>query len=180
MNIDYTADQALTQLRAFLLWALPEWQVLQGQQNNATMPLGEFVIMTPLHMSALETTRRTYDRPNGKALNAQGKELRVQLDCYGESAMDAASALAALFRSPASTEWMERYALDGGFPLRLQVLYASDARNVTFINEASNYEGRWTLDVHLQINQTVTTPQEFAEQLNVDTAEADTSLARQP
>ena len=178
MNIDYTADQALTQLRAFLLWALPEWQVLQGQQNNATMPLGEFVIMTPLHMSALETTRRTYDRPNGKALNAQGKELRVQLDCYGESAMDAASALAALFRSPASTEWMERYATDNNLSQRLQILYADDARNAAFINEAANSEGRWSLDVHLHINQTVSTPQQFAEQLAIGTVEVDTSLNR--
>lgn len=180
MSIDYTQDDALTQLRAFLLWALPGKDVFQGQQNSVPMPVGEFVIMTPLYMSPLEMTRRTYDRANGKALNAQGKELRVQLDCYGESAMDTASTLVTLFRSPASTEWMERYALDGGFPLRLQVLHAGDARNAVFINEASNYEGRWTLDVHLQINQVVATPQEFAEQLDVDTVEADTSLARQP
>ena len=176
--IDYTEDQAITQLRALMLWALPGISVVQGQQNMVPMPTGNFIILTPLHLSALGVSTRTYDRSNSLGLSNQGKDWHVQIDCYGETAADMASTIATLFRSPAATEWMEQYATDNNLSQRLQILYADDARNMPFINEASNYEWRWSLDVHLHINQTVSTPQQFAEQLAIGTVEVDTSLNR--
>lgn len=178
MNVDYTEDQALTSLWAFLTYLMPDVVVVRGQTNMVPLPQGKCIVMTPLTLAALHVPVREYDRAQGQSLHQQGKEWRVQLDCYGENAADMASGLQTIFRSSAATEYFEQYAVDNSLPMSLQALYAGEPRNMAFINEAANYEGRWMVEVHLQINQTVSLPQQFAEQLSVGLVEVDTTLSR--
>ncbi len=171
-TIDITADAVMTALRAFLMHVLPTGtQVVTGQQNLVPLPLGRVVVMTPLMQTAMDVPTREYDRKADAVGKKQSKDWRVQLDCYGDNAADAAAMLQTVFRTDYAFDWMaDDYAI--------RPLWAEDPRNMAFINEASNYENRWMLEVHLQANQTTTLPQQFAEQLAIGTVEVDTSLNR--
>lgn len=162
--IDVTEDHVLTGLRAWLLHALPDGtQVITGQQNMAPLPLGRVVVMTPLMQTALDVPTTKYNREAGTVSKRQSKDWRVQLDCYGDNAADAAAMLQTLFRTEIAFDWMAEQKLS------IRPLWAEEPRNMAFINDAMNYENRWMLEVHLQVNPAVTVPQEFAEELKVDT-----------
>jgi len=89
-------------------------------------------------------------------------QLDVQLDVHGPASGDNAQALATLLRDEYATAWFDASDLD------LQALYASDPRQVPFVNAESQWEERWVVTASLQANITVQVPQEFADQLHAD------------
>jgi hypothetical protein len=89
----------------------------------------------------------------------QETELVVQVDVYGLQggpAGDYAQTLSTLLRSEVATEFFraENPAVSP--------LHADDPRQLAFVDGESQYEERWTLDVHLQVNGVVGVPQQFA------------------
>jgi hypothetical protein len=59
--LDFTEAQALTVLRSFLLSILPPIEVVRGQINRVGEPTaGDFVVMTPILRTRLETNTPTY------------------------------------------------------------------------------------------------------------------------
>lgn len=160
-TIDITKDAVVTALRAFILHALPGVQVVEGQQNHVPLPLGRVVVMTPLMQTAMNVPTTHYAPASGTVGKRQSTDWRVQLDVYGEGAEDAATILAALFRSDVAFEWLANH----DHPIR--PLYAGEPKNMAFINDAMNYEDRWMLEVHLHANPTVSVSQQFADSLSV-------------
>lgn len=170
-SIDFTEEQALTALRAFLLHVLPNgFVVIAGQQNNVPLPKGGVVVMTPLFFNTLSVPATQYDRPAGLEQKKQSKDWRVQLDVYGSQAADMASMLATVFSSSVATAFFDAQNVP------LQALYAEDPRNLVFTNESMNYEGRWMLEVHLEIITTVSVQQQFASTLAVGVKEVDNTF----
>lgn len=51
--------------------------------------------------------------------------------------------------------------------LGVSPLHADDPRMTPFVNDQEQYEWRWTLDVHLQVDDTVTVPVEYATAASV-------------
>lgn len=93
-------------------------------------------------------------------------ELTVQLDVHGKLSGDNVKVIESLWRSEYGTAALAA----SGFALA--PLYADDPRQVPFINAEQQIEYRWTLDLHLQVNPVVGTPQQFADEVIVKTIEA--------
>ncbi len=91
----------------------------------------------------------------------------VQLDVHGPASGDNVRIVETLFRSEYGVDAISVAGFD------MAPLYAESARQIPFINAEQQYEDRWTLDVHLQINPVVGTPQLFADEVVVGTVEVD-------
>lgn len=89
----------------------------------------------------------------------QPTRVTVQLDVHGPASADNVQII--------STAWRDSYAVDqfstSGFDVA--PLYASEPRQVPFMNSEQQFENRWVIDVVMQANQIVTVPQQFADQL---------------
>lgn len=106
----------------------------------------------------------------GTRAMTQPQDYAVQVDIHGPAAGQNATLL--------ETQWFSQAGVDaciaqGGI---IAPLYASNPRQLPFINDQDQWENRWSIDLHLQVNPIVTITQQFADQLTA-TAEAVESLA---
>jgi hypothetical protein len=176
-TIDITETILLTALRGFLLSAV-SGDVVQSQQNRVAMPKGTFTIMTPIDSVGISVNRKTYHDTGvagtGTEGNTQSKKWRCQLDCYGAQAHDNATLISTLWRTPYACGLFITACQTLGIPSKsIAPLYAGDPHNTNMINAEEQFQDRWTLDVTLQFNPTVTVPQDFAAQLIIGLAEVD-------
>ena len=158
-------------LRTFLLGIVPvvtpPFEVLRAQQNRVAPPKGQnYIIMTPLFKRRLSTTVDTYSDgyPNapGYRYSEEDTEVTVQIDCYGPLASDTVQTIATLWRSGYTCDIL---AASG---YGVQPLYEKDPRQAPFIDGQQQYEYHWSIDLVLQVNFVVTTPQDFASVVTVD------------
>lgn len=100
----------------------------------------------------------------------QSTELQIQIDVHGPNSSDNSQIISTLFR--------DEYAVDafGSFniaqsldPLSITPLFVDDPKQIPFMNAEQQYEYRYTITAHIQANQTVVVPMQFAEQLDVAT-----------
>lgn len=133
--------------------------VIRTQTNRVPMPVGPFVAMTQTGGMALATNTDTWTPTEKTVLRPE--QFVVQIDCYGTGSGDNARAIAALMR--------DAYACDlmAVANPNIQPLYATDARQIPLIDGEQQYEERWTFEVHLQINPSITLPQQTANELQV-------------
>lgn len=92
--------------------------------------------------------------------------LTIQLDFHSAdyTAAQWAQTFATLFRSTYATTFFS------GLPApqnTISPLYATDATQRPFLNAEQQYEWRWVVDAKLQIDQTVTVPQTYADSAQV-------------
>lgn len=92
-------------------------------------------------------------------------KLTIQLDVHGPASADNSRVIETLFRS--------EYAVDlfATFEADVAPLYCDTPRQVPFLNAEQQYEFRWSMDAHLQVNPVVTTPQQFADEIIVKVVE---------
>lgn len=95
----------------------------------------------------------------GQKTLEQGAEIVVQCDFHtaDNTAADAAQTVATIFRD----EYGVQLFADQG--LGVVPLYADDPRYMPFYNDQNQAEWRWVVDAHMQINQVVTVPQQYAD-----------------
>jgi len=86
-------------------------------------------------------------------------QLSIQVDVHGPSAGDNVRIISTLLRSEYGTTAFAASGFD------VTPLYASAPRFVPFMNAEQQVEYRWSVDVELQVNPVVLTPQQFADQL---------------
>jgi len=165
-SISITESNLYTACRSFLIGVLP-CPVVQGQQNRAAMPVGDFVTMTSLGTTALSTDKATY-QPNAST-QTHGRSTRwdVQLDFYGPNAADNANIVATLFKSDFACSQVEATGVD------MDPLYAEEPRQIPFVNAENQYEKRWSVQCAFQFNPTVVVSQQFAASLHVVPASID-------
>jgi len=103
----------------------------------------------------------------GTQMLLQPTKVTIQLDVHGPNSGDNTQII--------STTWRDEYAVDQFATSGVDVtpLYASEPRQVPFMNAEQQFENRWTIDVVMQANQVVTVPQQFASALNVELIEVD-------
>lgn len=89
----------------------------------------------------------------------------IQVDVHGPNASDNAQIISTLFRDPYADRLFRSYGY------AVYPLHADDPKQVPFINAENQYEDRYIVECHLQANQTLTVPQEFADQVVVETIE---------
>lgn len=97
----------------------------------------------------------------GTRANLQPTKITVQLDVHGPHSADNAQIISTLMR--------DSYACDqfAQSSTAIQPLYASEPRQSPFMNGEDQMEFRWSVDAVLQTNQSVSVPQEFADQVSV-------------
>jgi hypothetical protein len=164
--ISLTETQIFTALRSVLgAFGLapsdPEQpvQIIRGQVNRVPEPARpDFVVLWPITRDRLAMNITTYDgAPNpGTAAIMQETEVTIQADVHGPFSADNAARIQTLFRDQFA---MDAFAASG---LPLTPLYTSDPRQMPFDNGEQQVEERWTIDLCMQADVTITVPQQFA------------------
>lgn len=104
----------------------------------------------------------------GTAASLQRTEIVIQADVHGPLSADNAQRITTLFRDQFACE-----AFDALSPL-IAPLYTSDPRQIPFENGEQQTEERWSIDLHMQANITVTTGMQFADELTAQTLAVET------
>lgn len=173
MSVSIGKTQLQNALRAFLLGITGNgWQVIEAQDNRVAMPTGSFITMTSMLMPMLSTPKQSWTDPGtnpGTENSLTSSQWRCQLDFYGKGAGDMALTVSRLVR----TEYACRQFTASG--VDMQPLYAEEPRNTAMINAEQQYEERWTFDFLAQFNPIVSTPLDFADTLNAELVEVDTT-----
>lgn len=89
-------------------------------------------------------------------------ELAIQCDIHGPNSADNATRMLAMFRDGAAVQAFADLGLD------IAPLYLDTPRQMPFENAEAQWEDRWVLDLHLQINPVIAITQQFADELAVD------------
>lgn len=168
-TISITQDDLTTALRGFLL-SLIDAEVFLSQENNSSMPIGDFVTMTPMFITGLSTNRVGYNDPGagqGSELTQRSNQWRCQLDFYGNSAQEMAAIVGTMIRSEYATNWFRQNNMP------VTPLYAGEPHQTTMINAEQQYESRWTLDFIAQFNAVIATPLDFMDSIQVGIVAAD-------
>lgn len=99
---------------------------------------------------------------SGVAELLQPVMMTVQLDVHGDAGADNVQII--------TTAFYDGYGVQQFTELNSLVspLYCGDPNQMPFINENSQFEQRWTVDLKLQVQQTITVPQQFAGAVTVD------------
>ncbi len=149
-------------VRALLLYVVPTGtEVVQGLGNRVPMPRDPFVCMTLTMQQKITTNIFTYNDPGtgvGMKEIEHQTQLMMQLDFYGPLSGQWAAAVSALFRDSVGVELLSSACAP---------LYADDASMMPLINGEQEYEERWMLAGYLQWNPVLTTPQEFADSIDI-------------
>lgn len=152
-------DTLFLALRAFALSIVPGVEVVQGLGNGVPMPKHQFICLTASAQRRLRTNQDTYDIVAGTRAVEQGTDYSIQVDCYGPTSSDYATAISTMLR--------DAYACDMLAPFGCQPLYTSDPTQSALVNGEENYEQRWMLTAVLQFNPVITVSQEFADELQM-------------
>lgn len=97
----------------------------------------------------------------GREELTQHYELHVQVDVHGPAAANNAQTLTTLLRDARGVD-----AMTAVNP-RVCPLHADDPVQGAFVNDQNQYEDCWHVTAHLQVNQTLGVPQQFADTLAV-------------
>ncbi len=126
---------------------------------NANGQAGAYIVSTSQNVASRKMAA-------GNAVLTQAIEVSLQLDVHSSSltlSTDMARAITTAFRDMnASTYFIENY---GG---NITPIDADDPRQVPFINDQNQYETRWVVTARLQVNASMSIPQQFADQLSVE------------
>lgn len=95
----------------------------------------------------------------------QPSEYVIQLDVHGPLSQDNAQTITTLFRDAFGVDFFQ--AQNSG----IAPLYADDPRQVPFINAENQYEDRWIVEAHIQVNAAVAASQQFADILSIQLVE---------
>lgn len=145
---------------------LPAGSVVQGLANRVAMPLPGFITMQSVNFRRLRTNVRTYAAGADPATVGieEAREVTVQIDCYGPSSEEWATMLSTLLRDDVGYDALGPTC---------EPLFADDARQIELTAGEEQYEMRWTLEAHLQVNSEVTAPQQYADTLDLKLIDVD-------
>jgi hypothetical protein len=137
--------------------------VIVEQINGTIGGVGEYEI-SPSQILAQETLYA------GLREDLVPTELTIQLDIHGPASGDNAKIVEGLFRSEYGTSAFEAL-LEAESPAppawSVVPLYCEVRGEMPFVNESSQVEYRWVLEAKMQISPVISTPQQFADQVEV-------------
>lgn len=137
-------------------------QIAKADQNATSTLYGTYALIRPGVREALNQTIRTYDAAAGAVSNELHTGYWYQVDCYGPQAPDWANTIAAMWRTMWSTDALRGAAL---IPL-----YADQPQQLNIVNGEGQYEQRYMVKLHAQVNQVATAPQPFFTEAPATTA----------
>lgn len=158
-----TEDDFCEALRVFLVAVAPAGTpVIQGQPNRVAEPgAPTFIVFVPSLRTRMATTVETWGGPAPSTVtNSASTNFQAQVDLHGDGGSDIAQNVATLLRS----QWgVEQFEGTGIVPL-----FATDGMQAPFVNGEGQYENRWTMTIALGASPSVSTPQDFADSLDLE------------
>jgi hypothetical protein len=164
-------DAVFTKVRAYLLGIVPAGTiVLRGPVDRAAQPESDHIVVTPQMRKRLRTNVYRDVDPNivpddGTTQMEEGVQLELLIDCYGDT-------LAADWAAMVETTFRSEYAVTALAP-DCAPLYADEARQVPLVTGEEQYLERWMVRAMLQYNPVTTTPQQFADSVDVNIINVD-------
>lgn len=138
-------------------------EVVRGRVNGVPMPTGAFAM---LGSARIKPWRTNVDTVAGEIKTISiGAEMVFQCDVYGVGAADNAAMLAFAFRDDYPGQFM---------PAGADAMYATEPLQIPFVDSESNYEDRWTFDLTVGYNPTLTIDQQSALSVDIVLQEVDT------
>lgn len=129
--------------------------IFKGFQNWTSTPAsGTYAVISPGVMVRQDQGTRSYDATALTTTITRGTTYSYQVDCYGPAGPDWANIIAIAWRSMWSCD-------NNAQPLIFTPLYADEPQQLNIVNGELTYEQRFMLKLYLQVNQTVTLPQDF-------------------
>jgi hypothetical protein len=105
-------------------------------------------------------------------------EFVIQCDVHGDpttgNAANNAKIIDTLFRDNYGVDFFATTGFD------IAPLYCDDPKMIPFTNENDQVEIRWVVDVHLQVNQTVSIPLQFADKFAITPIDVDVTFPPTP
>ena len=158
-EIDFL-NQMFIEIRAMFLefFTCP---IVQGYQNGVPLPIDGIVItfITETDLDQLSYSEVTNPDLISQTVTVQtAVKTMMQVDCYGELGQARARQIATMFKSPYACERLQS----------CQPLDYRPPKNLSFVNEASEYEARWMVEIDMQYNPHYTYRQESTKTITVD------------
>ncbi|WP_182356665.1 phage neck terminator protein [Komagataeibacter europaeus] len=167
--ISPTESGIYTAMRAWLMEILPSgMRVIQGQQNRQAAPIDPFAVMTIIGRERIATNGWTYDGLSARTVTEQVR-ITMQISLFGPASSNQMQLVTALWRDMNAADYFRSQSVP------IAPLTTSTTRQLGFITGEKQYEDCWAVDLSMQVNLTVTTPQQFANSIPVTLIEVDTS-----
>lgn len=128
--------------------------LVKGLSNKVAPPRGEYTLMTPITSERMATN--AYSNDAASETHETLYTYSVQIDCYGNNSGNRANIINILFRSDYFNE-------RGIVPL-----WSSNPRQLMFTDGSSQMIERWTQDVNVSYNPSVTLTIDTANVLDVN------------
>lgn len=135
-------------------------QIVKGFQNLSATPNGSYVVVSPGIMQRQDFGRRYYAPDDSQAVQEAHLTYSYQVDCYGAAGPTWASVL--------SVAWRSMWGVDNLVPPVLVPLYADAPQQLNIVNSEGQFEQRFMIRLFGQVNQTVGLPQDFFDQLQLN------------
>lgn len=166
VTVTPTLTEVMNALGNLLLTIVPAGtQVVRGPVDRAAAPNVDYILMTPILRKRLRTNVVTDDSDASVATWEAGSSLHVQVDFFGDAnSGDWCDTFTTLFRSD--------YAVDALAPT-CAPLYADHGRQIPLVTGEEQYLERWMVTAVLQVNWQVSTPQDYADTLNITVISVD-------
>ena len=136
-------------------------KIVRGYQNGMPLPIDGIVItfITETDLDQLSYSKVTNPDLISQTVTVQtAVKTMMQVDCYGELGQARARQIATMFKSPYACERLHS----------CQPLDYRPPKNLSFVNEASEYEARWMVEIDMQYNPHYTYRQESTKTITVD------------
>ena len=128
-------------------------KIVRGYQNTQPLPIDGIVItfITETDLDQLSYSEVTNPDLISQTVTVQtAVKTMMQVDCYGELGQARARQIATMFKNPYACERLQS----------CQPLDYRPLKNLSFVNEASEYEARWMVEIDMQYNPHYTYRQE--------------------
>lgn len=158
-EIDFL-NQMFIEIRAMFLefFTCP---IVQGYQNGVPLPIDGIVItfITETDLDQLSYSEVTNPDLISQTVTVQtAVKTMMQVDCYGELGQARARQIATMFKNLFACERLQS----------CQPLDYRPPKNLSFVNEAAEYEPRWMVEIDMQYNPHYTYRQESTKTITVD------------
>jgi hypothetical protein len=108
-----------------------------------------------------------YPSSPGTRTAMQPTQVTIQIDVHGPNSADNAQIISTLLRDEYASIYFVKNS-SGIAPL-----YAGDPNQIPFFNGEQQVEFRWFIEAVLQVNTTITIPQDFASNVNIGIKDVD-------
>ena len=128
-------------------------KIVRGYQNTQPLPIDGIVItfITETELDQLSYSEVTNPDLISQTITVQtAVKTMMQVDCYGDLGQARARQIATMFKNPYACERLQS----------CQPLDYRPPKNLSFVNEASEYEPRWMVEIDMQYNPHYTYRQE--------------------